>query len=352
MLTDVFFRRYHNTVVVEQFNNDLRILFAQAATIITKQIYPTYDWQGKESKTSSDALDRVEAAICMEMGLQMLGSRWFFYDTQWNGNTIKQSSRVLISTIITNYLQETFKDTYSPDKYVKFRLSIIELVFRQKEKEVKALEADLPRRILEAKRKRPMQTSGIRLPGNLEDGVRAQLEGARNYFNANVNELNVRLRQAGLNFQYNNEFIQGSRDAVVAEQLEKPVWSLLSDIKWKNVDIDMKEALDRRDNGDRDPVFYAARALESTIKIISDEKGFTIGSEKGAAQYIQNLVSAKNGRFIEVWESDALITFFSKVRNPLGHGPGSEEMPRLTQQQNEWAIENCMSWIKSLIRRM
>ena len=33
----------------------------------------------------------------------------------------------------------------------------------------------------------------------------------------------------------------------------------------------MKEALDHRDTGQRDAAFYAARALESTIKIISDK---------------------------------------------------------------------------------
>jgi hypothetical protein len=44
--------------------------------------------------------------------------------------------------------------------------------------------------------------------------------------------------------------------------------------------------------------------------------------------------------------------FFSAVRNPFGHGAGSEEMPKLSRQQTDWAIESCMSWVKTLVKRM
>ncbi len=115
------------------------------------------------------------------------------------------------------------------------------------------------------------------------------------------------------------------------------------------MDHDIKEAIDLRDTNGRDPAFYAARALESTIKIISDEKHFSTGKERGAHNYIDNL---KGGTFIEDWEADALKLFFTKVRNPLGHGPGSGEMVILGNHQTNWAIENCMTWAKSLIRRM
>jgi len=57
-------------------------------------------------------------------------------------------------------------------------------------------------------------------------------------------------------------------------------------------------------------------------------------------------------KLIEVWEMEALKHFFTKVRNPFGHGPGAAPMPSLTDHQTNWAIENSMIWIKSLIRRM
>jgi hypothetical protein len=66
------------------------------------------------------------------------------------------------------------------------------------------------------------------------------------------------------------------------------------------IDSDMKEAIDRRDTGSRDAAVYALKALESVLKIISDEKGWTRGNERGAANYIDNLVSSTNGRVIAI----------------------------------------------------
>jgi hypothetical protein len=80
----------------------------------------------------------------------------------------------------------------------------------------------------------------------------------------------------------------------------------------------MKEAIDLRDTNGRDPAFYAAKALESTVKIISDEKQLSNGRERGAANYIDNL---KRSNLIEDWEAEALKAFFSKVRNPARAWP-------------------------------
>jgi hypothetical protein len=105
----------------------------------------------------------------------------------------------------------------------------------------------------------------------------------------------------------------------------------------------MKEALDRRDTGGRDPALYAEKALESTLKIISSEKGWTLGTEKGAHSFVDKLGSSKNGQLIQPWERDAMQFFFTHVRNDLGHGPGSAPMPELSEEQTDWAIETCMS---------
>jgi hypothetical protein len=148
---------------------------------------------------------------------------------------------------------------------------------------------------------------------------------------------------------YHNGIIQISADDTVAAEVEMPFWKVVSAPKWANVDTDMKEAIDRRDGGDRDLAVYAARALESTIKIISDDKNLTNGKERGASNYIDNLMGAK---LIDVWEMEALKHYFSKVRNPFSHGPGASPMLALTDQQTNWAIENAMIWIKSLIGRI
>ena len=171
-------------------------------------------------------------------------------------------------------------------------------------------------------------------------------------FRGHVEELNTRFRQANCLLQYHNGFIQISEDVLTAEEIETPFWQLLSEADWANVDTDMKQALDLRDSGGRDPAFYAARALESAIKIISEKRGATMGGEKSAYNFIENLASKRGGHFISDWESETLKSFFDKIRNPFGHGPGRADMPSLSAEQTSWAIETCMSWTKSLIRRL
>jgi hypothetical protein len=156
------------------------------------------------------------------------------------------------------------------------------------------------------------QLSGLRVPGDTAEGVRAKNVSLNAKFQIAVNELNARFRQADCQLHYHNGFIQISEDQTVAQEIETPFWKLVAEPKWHNVDHDMKEAIDLRDTGGRDPASYAARSLESTIKIISGEKQLTTGKEKGAANYIDNLMGAK---FIEVWEMEALKHFFAKIRN-------------------------------------
>lgn len=192
----------------------------------------------------------------------------------------------------------------------------------------------------------------MRLPGSHVDGVKAANESLNAVFQANVHELNQRFKQAGMPLHYHNGFIQIAQDEQVQAQIEQPFWNLVSDPEWKNVSIDMAEAIDLRDTGGRDPSFYAAKALESTIKIICTIKGWEKGNEKGVSDCPNHLESKANGAFIEVRERQSMQRFYSDVRNDLGHGPGSKDMPSFTPQQIDQTIEFCMSWVKSLIKRL
>src|SRR5262249_23556465 len=82
------------------------------------------------------------------------------------------------------------------------------------------------------------------------------------------------------------------------------------DPKWATVDQEMKEAFDRLDRGQDDAFTHACDVLESTMKIISGDKGWTTGTEKGAAAYITNL---RTGGFLEKGEVDPLTVIFSKT---------------------------------------
>tara|TARA_R110002073_G_C9366405_1_gene571855 strand:- start:52 stop:915 length:864 start_codon:yes stop_codon:yes gene_type:complete len=176
-------------------------------------------------------------------------------------------------------------------------------------------------------------------------------EENRSYFEEAVRELNYRFRASQLPLVYRNGYLQFSDAEEVEQAISGPTWSVLSGADWSNADRELKEAFDRRDNNKDDVGFHAAKALESVIKVISDNLGRTSGSEKGAANYIDNLVSTKLGRFIEPWEADQLKSYFSNIRNPQGHGRGAEAAPEVAEHQKEWSIGFSMIWIRALIRR-
>ncbi len=232
--------------------------------------------------------------------------------------------------------------------HIKERLSLIELGFRERENEIAAINAQpIPVFPVIVGSSRPT----IQSQGNSKEIFVKHRAKLITEFQAAVEELNGRLRQAGYPLNYHNGYIQLLTDDLVQRKIESPFWALVASPPWENVDMDMKEALDLRDSDGRAPAFFAARALESTIKIISERKGWTSGKEKGAHNYIDNLAANAN-QFITNWEGVILKEFFTHIRNPFGHGPGSGQMPNLARHQTEWAIEYCMSWIKNLIRRL
>lgn len=216
------------------------------------------------------------------------------------------------------------------DYFFKSRLSLMELALRLAEEQ---------------------RSSTNRASGGLFSAVRsarATSSAARDPLKEAISEFNSRLGEAGVPFRYHRGFIQEADDPLTTKEIEDPFWALIEDDAWKNVALDIQEAIDRRDTARRDSALYAAKALESTIKIISDARGVTKKTERGAADFISNLASVQ---FIASWEGELLKAFFSKVRNPHGHGPGAEPMPSLTREQETWVLDASMSWIKSLVRR-
>lgn len=329
----------------ETFYDEQRRLLVQGWQLLN-DVCPYYV-DGKEDKHGKDFWTRIHGLLARELGLTELSPSYTgFYNKQdqWQGvhhTTVQMCEK---------WMLVPFDGKVSADRFVKERLSLVEIGFRQHENFVAGLNAKLADNILIAESfDQRGERKGLRVPGNSADGVRATNLTLNAKLQTAVTELNTRFRQADCQLHYHNGFIQISEDQKVAQEIETPFWKLVAQPKWHNVDHDMKEAIDLRDTRGRDPALYAAKSLESAIKIISDEKQLTRGNENGAANYIDNLRGAK---LIEVWEMEALKHFFSKVRNPINHGPGAAPMPGLTDHQTSWAIENAMIWIKSLIRRM
>ena len=352
MLNDIFLRRYERTPLRESFEERDRRLIIQSFQILSTDLRPFYV-DGKKSEAGSNFWRALHDQVARELGLVELSPKYYSYKTTWAGKESTQSGAFDMVKVCEAWMNAA--PIADADRHIKERLSLVELGFRIHENELRA-KAQVYQNILN-------QPKPNTPPPSLSKGLQRKLVNTSSgnwfankhtadeaHFRHCTEELNERFRQAGYTLDYHNGFIQISVEDIVQCEIEAPFWRLISDQKWVNVDLDMKEALDRRDTSGRDPAWYAARALESAIKIISSEKGWTTGSEKGAHNYIDNLASKKNG-FIVDWEASILKQYFTSVRNPFGHGPGTEDMPSLSTPQTQWAIEFSMSWIKSLIKR-
>ncbi|MDZ4342269.1 MAG: hypothetical protein U1E51_07500, partial [Candidatus Binatia bacterium] len=84
---------------------------------------------------------------------------------------------------------------------------------------------------------------------------------------------------------------------------------------------------------------------------ICDEKGYTTGTEKGAANYLSHLNSTKNGTIIINDEKEELISMFRIHNTHGGHRAGSKPMPTLTNEQALRYIHSAMVWISNLAKR-
>ncbi|MGU8081213.1 AbiJ-NTD4 domain-containing protein [Burkholderia pyrrocinia] len=351
MLTDVFFRRYENRPMFKSVGQKESVLFVQVYRIVDEQIWKYYGYNKVDERVKT-IWTVIHDRLTMEIGIKELSPKFYSYQTEWMGKPSTASGWNDMNFVVEQWLNYKFTDDLDPDMFVKRRLSFVELAFRTREEQVAQANAEFPLRLAEAEMQGRMPQRAMTLPGTRSDSVRAINEGMNRMFAANVHELNERLKQAGMPLHYHNGYLQITQDEQFQEQVEQPFWLLVRDAQWKNVSIDMAEAIDRRDTGGRDPSFYAAKALESTIKIICELKKWTTGAEKGVSDFLNHLESKGNGAFIEGWERQSMQRFYSDVRNDLGHGPGSKDMPNFTAQQIDQTIEFCMSWVKSLIKRL
>jgi hypothetical protein len=340
MITDIFARRYASQKIWAHLTECESRLLVQGFRMLAERICPYYI-DGRESATGKEYWTDLQSRLSLELGLTSLSPLAYSYPSTYNGKTFTNSGAWTMLKVCENWYMSPLTND-DANRYIQERLSLVEIGFRQREDKIKEENANLERRI--AENQKP----------NIFSDVSGRMRSANRQTNADfeaaVDDLNQRFRQAECPLHYHNGFIQIASDRLLNEQVEAPFWQIVSDAKWVNVDTDMKEAIDRRDAQGRDPALYAARALESAIKIISGDKGWTNGAEKGPHNFIDNLASKRAG-YISDWEADFLKAYFTKIRNPLGHGPGDKPMPMLTVEQTNFAIETAMVWIKSLISR-
>lgn len=353
MLTDIFMNRYADVPLWRAFEERDRRFLVQAFRIVEEEAYPYYV-DGSISEAAKAKWETIHARLSTELGLKELGARYYSFDTTFNGRPLTRSGTWEWNTVCERFVCAAYDGSVPADAFMKARMSFFEIALRELYEELQGSDERLGRvseptsghlDARKARRETALGRMNVRWLKNQNRELRERYGSA-------VEQFSARLRQARFPLNYHNGFVQLADDEVISSEVEQPFWDIVSDQIWRSVDEDMKEAVDRRDTGGRDAAFYAARALEGTIKIISDSKGWTHGGEKGAHGYLDNLGSARSGAFIARWERETLKTFFSEVRNPFAHAPGSSDVATLRPAQTDWAIESCMSWIKSLIQRI
>ncbi|MCE1450384.1 hypothetical protein LWU64_12780 [Enterobacter hormaechei] len=343
MLTDVFSYRYSKFPIWHEYSTNEQRLLTQLMGIC-KEALPTFTSKGGKSETFDDCWKSVHNKVSRELGVPHLFNRYYSYIS----NGFPVNGFHTWEYACEKFVTAPFDGSQPVDSFLKERINVIELAMRTRYEQIIKMNTSqysMTQSLL------PL-TKGVTVPGSYQKGLSAFQQEIIKQYADNVSEMNERFRRAGVPLTLHNGFIQISKDEMTENNIAKPFWALLSDPQWKNVDTDMKEALDRRDSKDKDPAIFASKALESTIKIISDVKGWSRGNEKGASNYIDNLNSKANGKFIEPWEAELLKGYFINIRNQISHGPGSKPMPTMTDEQTDWAIESAMSWIKALIARL
>ncbi|CAN4277992.1 hypothetical protein LJR125_000853 [Pseudoxanthomonas sp. LjRoot125] len=344
MLTDIFAARYRDFPIWPAFGHrDIR-LFNQAFQILDHDVLPYYKADGSTDSTNKEIWRKINASLCRELGVSSLSPTHYQTTSTWSGVPTTQWNAWPYNAVASTYVCADLRNHQQSDIEAKERMSLIEIGMRAARDRANMLDATYPPPA-------PAVTILAQAAVPRQSSFALEARRFRAQYETAVVELNARFEQAGVPLVYNNGHIQVNSDATTTAMTAEPFWRVISNPRWSAVDVEMRDAIDRRDSSLSDAAFHATKSLESAIKVVSAERGWTTGRENGAASFIDNLVSQANGRFIEVWQADALKQIFREVRNPLGHGAGVATPSAPTGADTNWAISICMAWIRWLVQR-
>lgn len=340
MITDLFFKR----CIVSDFDKVPNTLFVQFLNLI-KEHYKVINLKAEEYKYTTDYSDEFIRIIyesqnkfCNERGFRSID---------------KHEYKDVAIYSICGRIFENF--TYDELVNLIDKLSLFELVFREAEehliREIKYLEEQIPKYEIQSDLLKERMEKENRVYYNVDEekwkNAKELLDIKNKALQSIRQEIKDRLKLHRIPLTYYNGYFLKNSDPLIEEKIITPFWELLSDPKYKNIEIDMLTALDLFQQRGRDPAFYAAKALESMIKIVCKEKKIKKETDKTPKAYITTLYENK---IILNHEQDELTSLF-RIRNSHGHGPGDETMPQLTIEQEYRYIHSCMLWIYSLWQR-
>jgi hypothetical protein len=185
MLTDIFANRYKRDLWTHFEERDRKFL-TQTFRIIEEELFP-----GANVKSKA-ALTLIHDKLATELGQTELSPKTYVYN-------YSEVGLHPIDVVCRNFVCQKYEGSFA-DKWMKERLSFIELAFRERAAAVDVESAELDRRVgttmNESLAGRARLLSGVRLPGKPAEGLRAQKEQKIKAFEGAVLEFNTRLQQA------------------------------------------------------------------------------------------------------------------------------------------------------------
>lgn len=165
MLTDIFADRYLNRELWKQYTEIEAKLINQCYRIVAEQLFP-YWIDGKESPAAKVKWTSIHDRLSMELGLHELAPKYYSYQTTLMGKQYTQSGSLTMEKISKDFVCAPYKGTPSADRFIKERISFVELAFRLKEEDIQKMNAELPARIAEFLQRQQLKAGLLRTPGD------------------------------------------------------------------------------------------------------------------------------------------------------------------------------------------
>ena len=159
MLTDIFADRYSTVLIWDAVGEPERRLLVQGHRILIEQICPYYV-DGNESARGKAFWIDIHNRLSMELGLKSLSPTAYSYQTTSNGKPHTNTGLWTFNIVCENWMLKAFDDSVSADRFIKERLSLVEIGFRQRDGEIATANANLPA-VIEAAQKPGFGRSGL-----------------------------------------------------------------------------------------------------------------------------------------------------------------------------------------------
>src|ERR1035437_199016 len=196
MLTDIFADRYSSRKLWVQYGEAEFKLLTQCFRIVAEQLIPYWS-DGKEIPAAKAKWSSLHDKLSMELGVDELSPKYYSYQTTWNGQPYMQSGFLTLDKVCKDFVCAKYNGVVLPDRFMKERISFIELAFRACEEDLTAVNLELSKKIEAAKlADLTVKPRGFRIPGSRAETVKAFNDSLNQSFRASVDELNERFRRA------------------------------------------------------------------------------------------------------------------------------------------------------------